>query len=900
MPDKTFSNERSLFGNILESWSGPLLLLGAMLVLFVSAFITHRNVVATSESASWVAHTRQVLANTEGIFADLSEAESAFLGFLVFDNTEFLAQFGRAQAAVITKQARLKELTLDNRDQQTRVDDLMAKIKMKLDLVDGVIASREGLAMEPLEIKRLITEGTGQMNAIRSTLREMQNIEDELLADRISKMNYQLRQTKLTHLLSTLVSAGVVLGCFYLLRRHWDLQHHVTSTSRRHLLEKEELARYNERLLESTGEGIYGIDVEGRCTFINRAGALTLGGHPKDFLQKQMHELVHHTKESGEIFPVQECPIYKATLTGDGCRVDDEVFWRMDGKSVPVEYTSFPLMDGEQVDGAVVTFTDISARIRARKELQLAKDTAEAANESKSQFLANMSHELRTPLNAVIMYSELLAEEAADHNIPDFIPDLKRIRSAGKHLLELVNGVLDLSKVEAGKMELYPESINVAKMVHEIANTVEPIIEKNRNKLRVNVAPDVDTMIGDLTKMRQVLYNLLSNASKFTQDGSIELRVSRQLDREMMVFEVIDTGIGMTDAQVERLFQPFMQADASTTRKYGGTGLGLAIIKRFTELMRGDVVVKSIAGTGTTFTVSVPEKLAQSSDELPDDPASNDMNTKHSEAIQSLDSRANLVLIIDDDPSVRDTMTRVLLAEGIRPMTAPDGEEGLKRAREFHPDLIILDVTMPRLDGWTVLAALKADDELSEIPVIMHSVRDDPDLGFMLGASEYLVKPVDRSKLVKALRRHMQTDNASILVMSNDESTRRAVRSSLEEQGWKVTEAANGIEGLAELNRQLPVVVVLDLMMPEMDGFEFLEEMHRNPEWKKLVHVVVLTSSELSQEDCERLNGGVDKVLAKGMLSRHHFLDEVRRIVNSLTRHLPSPVESQSSSSNSQ
>lgn len=891
MSDTAISPDRSLLSKILVSWFAPLLLAGALLALFVSAFITHRNVIATSESALWVAHTSQVLARTEGILADLNEAESAARGFLISNNAEFREQFEVAQASTIAKQEELEKLTLDNTDQQKQVEELTNKVRIKLELMGGFVASRERPASELIEMQRSITEGTRQMIAVRTIVREIQNTEDELLARRIAQMNYQISLTKLTLLLSSLVSACVVLSCFYLLRRHWDLEHLVTTKSRRHLIEKEELARYNERVLESTGEGIYGIDVDGKCTFINRAGALTLGGQPKDFLQKEMHELVHHTKESGEQFPVKECPIYKATQTGDGCRVDDEIFWRLDGKSVPIEYSSFPLMNGDQVDGAVITFNDITARIRSRKELQLAKETAEAANESKSQFLANMSHELRTPLNAVIMYSELLAEEAVDQNVPDFIPDLKRIRSAGKHLLELVNGVLDLSKVEAGKMELYPEPIDVAKMVHEIAKTLEPIIEKNRNKLKVSIASDVDTMIGDLTKLRQVLYNLLSNASKFTQDGIIELRVSRSGDDALMVFEVIDSGIGMTEEQVQRLFQPFMQADASTTRKYGGTGLGLAIIKRFTELMRGNVIVKSVPGSGTTFTVSVPEKLEQPVDELSSNPVSNDMNTKYSNAIQSLDSKANLVLIIDDDVSVRDTLTRVLLAEGIRPMTAPDGAEGLKRAHEFHPDLIILDVTMPRLDGWTVLAALKADDELCDIPVIMHSVRDDPDLGFMLGASEYLVKPVDRGKLVKTLRRHMQADNASILIIDDDEATRRAVRRSLEEEGWKVAEAANGIEGLAELNRQLPAVILLDLMMPEMDGFEFLEEMHKNPEWKKLIHIVVLTSRDLSPEDLHRLNGGVDKVLAKGTLSRHHFLDEVRRIVNSLTRHLPTPVD---------
>ena len=350
--------------------------------------------------------------------------------------------------------------------------------------------------------------------------------------------------------------------------------------------------------------------LNGDCTFINKAGALTLGGKPKDFLGENMHQRVHAKQADGNPYPLEDCPIYKASQSGDGCRIDDEVFWRMDGVSVPVEYSSFPLNDdsGER-EGAVVTFTDITTRLKSRHDLQLAKEAAESANESKSQFLANMSHELRTPLNAVIMYSELLAEEAEDEGVPDFIPDLFKIRSAGKHLLELVNGVLDLSKVEAGKMELYAEDFDIPNLINEIITTVQPLIEKNQNEVKVNIAPGVSRMNGDITKIRQVLYNLVSNASKFTKDGVIELRISRDAKQKEIIFKVIDSGIGMTPEQVERLFQPFMQADVSTTRKFGGTGLGLAIIKRFTDLMQGDVDVESVLNEGTTFTVRLPDQL---------------------------------------------------------------------------------------------------------------------------------------------------------------------------------------------------------------------------------------------------------------------------------------------------
>jgi PAS domain S-box-containing protein len=868
----------------------PAGLIAALLVLLISAYLNYRNVHNSAEAAQWVAHARHVLGVTEGILAKLGEAESAGHSFLITRDVIYREQFDASTEAAVTKLTELNKLTVDNPQQQQRVSKLSELVGPKIELMKKFVSYYDAPQRESAEEQRMLTAGTNQMIAIRELILEIQTTEDSLLADRQTELRDRLWLTRLSLIASALVASGLVLGTYYLLRRHWNLQRTSEHQSRRYAREKDELARYNQRLLESTGEGIYGIDNQGNCTFMNRAGALILGGSHDDFLHKHMHDLVHHTTVDGSPFPVHECPIYKASRTGDGCRVDDEVFWRLDGKPVPVEYSSFPLEEDGVIDGAVVTFTDISARIRAQQELQLAKETAEAANESKSQFLANMSHELRTPLNAVIMYSELLAEEAEDQNVPEFIPDLKRIRGAGKHLLELVNGVLDLSKVEAGKMELYPEEFHLPDVIHEIASTIEPLIEKNSNQLKLDIATDVETMLGDVTKLRQVLYNLLSNASKFTQSGIIQLRVFSDDVNKKIIFEVIDSGIGMTEEQVAKLFQPFVQADASTTRKYGGTGLGLAIIKRFTQLMHGDVTVESKVGEGTKFTVTVPKRMQQSTvDEAAHTAGGNEV-TSVSSTPAPLSNSAKVVLVIDDDPAIRDTLTRVLVAEGIRPVTASDGEAGLQRAMECHPDLIILDVMMPKVDGWSVLSSLKAEASLSEIPVIMHSVLDDRGLGYMLGATDYLVKPVERPKLVSIIRRHIRDSQSHILVIEDDEVICRAVKRSLDEEGWSVVTAGNGIEGLAELNKQIPAVILLDLMMPEMDGFEFLEELHQNPLWLN-IPVVVMTSKDLTADERARLNGGVERVLAKGTLSRHRFLDEVRRIVSTLTHHVP-PAES--------
>ncbi len=290
--------------------------------------------------------------------------------------------------------------------------------------------------------------------------------------------------------------------------------------------ERRRLTNYNQLLLGSTGEGVYGLDAGGKCTFLNRAAQRLLDLRPEQALGQDMHALVHHTRPDGAPYPVEECPISLTLRTGQGCRMDDDVLWRPDGTSFPADFSCIAVAEGGAVQGAVVTFVDITARKSAEKELREAKEAAEAANAAKSTFLANMSHELRTPLNAVIMYSELLQEQAEDAGTTELIADLEKIRRAGKQLLALVNGVLDLSKIEAGKMELYLETFDVAGVVTDVTSTVQPLVAKRGNELEVVCPPELGRMHADLTKVRQALFNLLANASKFTEKGKFASRSS--------------------------------------------------------------------------------------------------------------------------------------------------------------------------------------------------------------------------------------------------------------------------------------------------------------------------------------------------------------------------------------
>lgn len=523
---------------------------------------------------------------------------------------------------------------------------------------------------------------------------------------------------------------------------------------------------------------------------------------------------------------------------------------------------------------------------RTTEEAQEAKQASEEANKAKSVFLANMSHELRTPLNAIIGYSEMLQEDAEDMGQEDFVADLQKIHGAGKHLLGLINDVLDISKIEAGKMDLFLETIDVAAMVQDVINTIQPLIKKNGNTLTVDCGENLVPMRADVTKIRQALFNLLSNASKFTEHGTITLKVFHEKGGGAghYIFRVSDTGIGMSPEQVGKLFKAFTQADASTTRKYGGSGLGLAITRHFCRMLGGDVTVESEFGRGSSFTIRIPAVVVSPKPE------------KHETTFVGKEPRlpdlppgASTILVIDDDPTVHDLMRRFLTREGFRVVVAPGGKEGIQMAKQVKPDLITLDVMMAEMDGWSVLTALKAEPETADIPVIVLTMIEDKEMGFALGATDYMTKPINRDRLVNVLRRHQHSDEpCQVLVVEDEPNIRQMVRRVLEKEGWTVREAENGRAGLQAVAESKPAVILLDLMMPIMNGFDFIREVRKNREWAG-IPVVILTAKDLTVEDRQQLRGNVESVLQKGDYSREQLLDEVRQLVQARVRPEPAP-----------
>jgi PAS domain S-box-containing protein len=781
---------------------------------------------------------------------------------------ELLALFA-AQAAVAIENARLYEEVRGTRDFLQSIAENSADAIVTADVHGRVTYFSPG-AEELLGYRAEELLGARARDYYRGGLEEARAFMQRLRVEgRIRNYETALRTkdggwVEVSSSISLLRDArGVVVGTLAIYK---DMTEHKRAEAA--LRESEEKYR---TLFEECKDAIVINTPEGKVVDVNQA-FLNLFGHTRDeIMEINVREHYAHPADRAR---------FRQELEQKGAAKDFEVKLRKkDGTEMDCLLTSTAW---RAKDGSILGFQgiirDITERKRAQEELRLAKEAAEEANCAKSAFLANMSHELRTPLNAIIGYSEMLQEEAADLGQEDLSPDLQKIQAAGKHLLALINDILDLSKIEAGRMDLFLETFDVALMIQDAAITIQPLVEKNYNTLAIHCADDLGTMRADLTKVRQSLFNLLSNACKFTAQGTITLAVSREtVDGAVWVtFRVTDTGIGMTPEQMGKLFQVFAQADASTTRQYGGTGLGLAITRRFCQMMGGDITVESALGQGSTFTIRLPAAVI--------DPKATAAPHVEAPPASAMPEGTPTVLVIDDDPTVHDLMQRFLRREGLRMATAASGEEGLRLARELRPAAITLDVMMPGMDGWAMLTALKADPLLADIPVIMLTIVDDKNMGYALGAADYLTKPVDWDRLVAILKKYRCAHPpCTVLVVEDDADTRNILRRMLTKEGWAVTEATNGRVALEQVAESQPELILLDLMMPEMDGFAFLEALRQQDAWRS-IPVVVVTAKDLTQEDRQRLNGYVEQILQKGAYSHEELLHEIHHLVAACVR----------------
>jgi PAS domain S-box-containing protein len=802
-------------------------------------------------------------------------------------------------------------------------------------------------------------------------------------------------------------------------------------------------------ILNAIDIGVYGVDAAGRCTFINRAALDMLGHRHEDVLGHNMHELIHHTYPDGTPYQESACPLLQTLENGKPVQLDNEMLWRKDGSFFNAEYSSYPVFDKAAVTGAVITFQDTATRGQARRrlgvqisvsrilagsseldtaltqvlgaigsalachvgvfwelvesegvlrnavawpgpegageeflidiqavtfkrgmglpgsvweteapahitniandanfigreaaakaglrsafafplktgtrtvgvmeffsrrwqhfdddfvesiatlgqqigqylrrkraeeDLRAAKEEAEEANRAKSQFIANMSHELRTPLTAVIGFGEMLEEEAQERGLDTMLEDLRKISANARHLLSLINDVLDLSKIEAGKIEVHLESIDICRLVGDLTATVEALVQKNSNRLEVRCPSGMGTMVSDPVKIRQSLINLLSNAAKFTEHGTVQLDVERTGEGSdaSVLLRVSDTGIGMNEAQLAKLFRRFSQADSSTTRRFGGTGLGLAITKAFVSMLGGDISVESKPNAGATFTLRLPIDSTPFQVKPAEAPATNGGQSQTTPAEEGED----MVLVIDDDPNARALLSRFLIREGFAVRAASDGPTGLKLARSAKPRAILLDVMMPHMDGWAVLSALKADPELADIPVVMETIVHEKGLAFSLGAEDYLTKPIQWPRLKKILDRFRSETPAPVLIVDDDSSTRGLVSDLLEQEGWAAVEARDIDAILERFTNTRPYVVIVDLNMTALNGFALIRELRRLPGWQE-VPVVALSAHELSADERRRLDGYVQQIINTENDAPEGLLAVLRR-VRSRTAH---------------
>lgn len=624
----------------------------------------------------------------------------------------------------------------------------------------------------------------------------------------------------------------------------------------------QESETYNRTLIEESPIGLVLSQLDGKIIDTNLSYAMIIGRTIAETLTLNENSLTPPAYQAQD--QAQRQNLIKNGRYGPY----EKTLFRKNGEQVAVRLSGL-LIQKAQTTYVWSCVEDITEQKQAEATLQQARIAAEEASLAKSQFMANMSHELRTPLNAIIGYGEILQDELSSTH-PHLLPDLNHILFSGSHLLGLISDILDIAKIESGRMELNIETVDLTDIIELVDDKLQPLLKERQNYLTLQIKQAPSLIEADGNKVRQILLNLLNNANKFSERSEIILRIWQHGEDQLqwVSFQVIDQGIGMDTRQLNHLFNAFTQGDNSMTRRYGGTGLGLAITRSFIEMMNGTITVNSLLNQGSTFTVTLPLK-------------SSSLPVAHPQsAVPATLNQSQLVLVIDDDPAIQELLSKYLKKLGYQVALANNGEEGLLLAEQLKPRVITLDVMMPDLDGWAVLSKLKENSLLSSIPVIMLSIMEDKNYGYSLGASEYLVKPINYEQLQQVLKKYRLIEDLYIMVIEDDVATRMMLIQMLQRAGWTVTAAEHGQEALhllAQLER-LPDLILLDLMMPEMDGFELTQRLRHHPIWRG-IPIVVLTARDLTTEERAQLHGQVEMIFQKGTYSREQLLARVHGLI---------------------
>ena len=652
-----------------------------------------------------------------------------------------------------------------------------------------------------------------------------------------------------------------------------------------------ESEQHLKRVLEGSNEGTWDVNLKEDYLIFNRRYADIIGyeeeeiGHNFEWMKQHIHPV------DMECAVMAIDNILNSTTTIAECeyriRGKDGKYRWVSNKGKVVEYSE----NGEPLHIAGV-LVDISERKEAEATLLAAKKTAEEANRTKSEFLANMSHELRTPLNSVIGFADILAEETFGSLNDKQQRYVGNISKSGRHLLSLINDILDLSKIEAGKMTLHPEEFEIGDSLDEIRSIISPLAHKKDINLEVNIVPDAITVNADKGKFKQIIYNLLSNAIKFTDnEGSVIIYVTLQGD--CVRVEIKDNGIGISKENQEKLFKAFTQIDSSSCRVYEGTGLGLVLVKNFIEQHHGNIWIESEIGSGSSFIFEIPLDFDASSPVCVSE--SNGETTEEYEVsrtvcpitsgIKSVENEDNyrpLILVVEDDKKSQEILSFTLRDAGYNVRFADNGKEALELAKELHPFAITLDIMMPEMDGWDVLRNLKKEKGTEDIPVVIVSIVDERDLGVIWGAFDYFVKPIDREGLLSSLDR-LKTlksfEKVNVLAIDDEPSVLELMDSMLSTEGYNVIMASSGKEGIEKALTFSPDVIILDLMMPVIDGFDVIKELKKHPSTID-IPIIVCTAKDLDVHEKDELDKNVSFIMQKGIFKKQDLLSCIRNVEN--------------------
>lgn len=791
----------------------------------------------------------------------LKDMETSYRGFIITGAEDFLEPYNLSSKVITEAGVELQTATQAAGIGKHDAENLIAQSKTVFDYSKNLISARR---RSFVEAQRIVQTRVGK-NIMDSARENSVGLQHSVFveASRFNSLMKRVYTPLATASSLVLLLSSLAFAVMYFKSRH------VIARSRQMLTE----------VMERAPVGVALLDRDHRVTLMNATFA-RMAGATKHSVGLSLSSVAHGLGDNLEAKLKQALAQDQHVNEQNADSVFDV---ERNGATQTFKADAFPLRitsdDGREEPGVGIVLTDMTYQRQWELELEDAKDEAEQANRAKSAFIANMSHELRTPLTAVLGYCELIEEDLRDLGQQSILSDLNKININARHLLSLINDVLDLSKIEAQKMDVHVVEIKLDVLLSDLQAATDSLIGKNNNTLLIDVKTKDRSLHTDDLKVKQILLNLLSNAAKFTETGEIKLSVSAN---EMAgvphtLFEVADSGIGMTPDQVAGLFQRFSQADQTTTRKYGGTGLGLALTRALATMLGGTIEVRSVVGQGSTFTLTIPTQYVAPQQPLETNPAEPETVVKS----VAENARGLSVLVVDDEAAARELLTRHLTREGFHVETATNGTEALAKIAARKPFAVLLDVLMPGLDGWHVLKAIRSNPETADLPVIMQTVLDDDTFAYAIGATSYLKKPVKRTDLANVLDPFARSVAAhgSVLVVDDDKDACARLKVMLERDQWNVRVAYNGIEGLKAMKQQQPNLVLVDIMMPEMDGHSFIREVRNTPAFDS-VPIVVLTAADIRSKSIRQLEKETSAIVQKGSQPIAGLVADLRRIAD--------------------